>query len=151
MKHLIPKQYKVEIVVENDKDTVLDGIADARTTIEGLGLKILKVERLKSIRSEKQNNALHKWFAMLAEEFNENGLDVREVVRKDYTIPWTGNLVKEVLWKKIQSSLTGKKSTTELDRDKEINLIYDTINRVLIERFKGNINVPPFPSIEVQE
>jgi len=57
--------------------------------------------------------------------------------------------IKEMIWKPIQHSLFGKKSTTELLRSEEIDKIYDVINKHLAENFL--IEIPPFPSLEIKE
>ena len=151
MKHLQPKQFKVSILVEVENEAGDEAKDSARKTIEDLDLKVIGVSKITSLRTEVQDRALHKWFDLMSQEFNEKGLDVREVVRKDFQIPWTPLMVKEILWKKLQKTLTGQTSTKKLDRSKHINLIYDTINRALIERYNGNVNVPPFPSRESYE
>jgi hypothetical protein len=56
--------------------------------------------------------------------------------------------VKTYIWKPLQKLLTGKKSTTQLDKNGEINLIWDNLNRLIIEKTKGNVQVPPFPSLD---
>jgi transposase len=146
MIHKTTKYYAVEVLVENEIDTIDDGIKDARKTIESLGLKVYSVKQMKSKRTLAQNNALHKWCTQMAEEFNDKGLDVRAVISKDFKIPWTMYAVKEYLWRSLQKKLLGIQSTTDLDKTGEINLIWDTINRAMIERFKGNVSVPPWPS-----
>ena len=105
-----------------------------------------------SKRTEKQNNALHKWFEQVAEELNREGYDVRIVLQviaeKGVDFMWSKELVKEVLWRKVQQKYLGKKSTTELDSVGEITEIYDILNKFLSETFFVSV---PFPSIETLE
>lgn len=96
-------------------------------------------------RTTRQNNALHLYFEMLAEALNDAGLDMKKMMKAD--IPWNAYNVKNELWRPIQEAMLGKKSTTQLTT-KEIDQVYDTLNRLLGER-KG-VHVP-WPSIEITE
>lgn len=95
-------------------------------------------------RTIRQNRAIHLLFDMLAKELNENGLDMRRTLRPSIDIPWTGESVKEYLWRPVQQAQVNKKSTTELTT-KEIDEVFDTINRHLGTKFGIYV---PFPSIE---
>lgn len=95
-------------------------------------------------RTIKQNRALHLLFNQLAEELNNAGLDMRKTLKPKINIPWSGETIKEYLWRPIMKSQLGKESTTELNT-KDIDAVFDTINRHLGEKFGFNIS---FPSIE---
>jgi len=92
-------------------------------------------------RTEKQNRALHKFFTQLAEVLNDAGLDQRTVLKPNIQIPWSPESIKENLWRPVQEVYLGKRSTTELDT-KDINAIYDIINRHLGERFGVFVDFP---------
>lgn len=94
-------------------------------------------------RTSTQNKALHKYFELLAEELNDAGLDLKEVIKVD--IPWSSDTVKQWLWKPVQKAQLLKESTTELTTA-EVNKVYETINRLMAEKF--NLHVP-FPSDEI--
>ena len=98
-----------------------------------------------SKRTLKQNAALHLYFANLAEELNDAGFDMKKTIRVD--IPWSAMTVKEYLWRPLQEAYLLKRSTTELERGKEIDEVYDILNRVIAER--TGIHVP-FPNIEMR-
>jgi hypothetical protein len=95
-------------------------------------------------RTPQQNRALHVLFRLLAEELNNAGLDQRRVLKETVDIPWTSEAVKNQLWRPIQQAQLGKESTKELTT-KEIDEVFDTINKHLGERLSVHI---PFPSIE---
>lgn len=95
-------------------------------------------------RTKQQNKALHVLFALLAEELNGAGLDMRKTLKPEVEIPWSAATAKEYLWRPIQQAQLNKKSTTELTT-KEIDEVFDTINRYLGEKFSLHV---PFPSIE---
>jgi hypothetical protein len=95
-------------------------------------------------RTKQQNKALHVLFRLIAENLNEAGLDMRKTLKPEVEIPWSGESVKEYLWKPIQLAQLNKKSTTELTTV-EIDQVFDTINRHLGEKFGVH---QQFPSIE---
>ena len=102
-----------------------------------------------SKRTERQNNALHLYFQMIADALNNEGLDARVVLQviaeKGVDMMWSKELVKELLWRRIQKKYLGKQSTTELDSIGEITQIYDMLNKFLSENF---FITEKFPSIE---
>lgn len=95
-------------------------------------------------RTRQQNNALHLLFNLLSDGLNDAGLDMVHTLKPGTEIPWTSQNVKEFLWRPIQEAQLGKKSTTELTT-KEIDQVFDTLNRHLGNKFKLHV---PFPSIE---
>lgn len=86
---------------------------------------------------------------MIAEALNNEGLDVRVVLQviaeKGVDMMWSKELVKELLWRRIQKRYLNKQSTTQLDSIGEITEIYDMLNKFLGEQF---FITQPFPSIE---
>ncbi|NCB79660.1 MAG: hypothetical protein EOM41_06805 [Bacilli bacterium] len=102
---------------------------------------VVEIKNL-DMRTLQQNKALHKYFSLVAEALNDRQLTVKTIIKAD--IEWNPLSVKEMLWKPIQEAVLHKKSTTELKR-KEIDDVYDTINRALGEKFGIYV---PFPTIE---
>jgi hypothetical protein len=149
MKFGTKKQYAVSILVENEASTIKEGIQEAKKVIEGIGLKVQDVKPAISKRTLTQNKALHLLFTQLAEEMVEKGIDMRTFIR--VPVSFTPYSIKEYLWKPLQRALTGKNSTTQLDKTEDINLIYDNLNRIIVERTNGEIEMPPFPSLETLE
>ena len=95
-------------------------------------------------RTNRQNRALHLMFKLLADELNDAGLDLRKTLRQDIEIPWNGDMVKEYIWRPVQQAQLGKKSTTQLS-SKDVDKVFETINRHLAERFGMHV---PFPSVD---
>ena len=95
-------------------------------------------------RTETQNSALHLYFTQLAEMLNDAGLDMRKTLKPGVEIPWTGKSIKEFLWRPIMTAQLGKESTKDLTT-KEIDQVFDVINRHLSEKFGITL---PFPSID---
>ena len=98
-------------------------------------------------RTLQQNRALHLYFEMLADLLNVSGLDMRKTLKPTVDIPWSGNTIKEFLWRPIMKAQLLKNSTTEMTTQ-DIDKVFDTLNRHLGERFGLHI---PFPSLESLE
>lgn len=88
----------------------------------------MKEEKQRTIR---QNNALHKMFEILADELNDCGMYVSNVIKLD--APWNKDRVKELIWRETQKFMTGKTSTTELTTE-EIDQVFEVIQKALAEK-----------------
>ena len=95
-------------------------------------------------RTKLQNRALHKFFQLLADELNGAGYDMRKTLKPEIDIPWNKDTIKEYLWRPIQKAQLDKESTMDLNT-KEIDRVYNTLNRFLSEKLSVHI---PFPSID---
>lgn len=93
-------------------------------------------------RTLQQNKALHKYFELLADALNDSGLDMKKVITVD--VPWSADTVKQWLWKPVQKAQLLKESTTELTTA-EVDKVYETVNRLMAEKFDLHV---PFPSDE---
>lgn len=105
-----------------------------------------KKEKQKPRRTNQQNKALHLFFTLLAQELNEAGLSVHLVLKEKMALNWSPEMVKELLWRPAQRAITKKKSTTDLKKQEEIDLIYEHLNRHLGEKFGIHVD---FPSHEI--
>lgn len=94
-------------------------------------------------RTQQQNRALHLYFGLIAKALNEAGLDMKKVLKPGVEIPWSAQSVKDFMWVPIQKAQLRKEHTHELNST-EIDVIYDTLNRHLSEKFGIS---EPFPSI----
>jgi hypothetical protein len=90
-------------------------------------------------RSQAQNNALHLWLAHLAGVLNDAGLDMKKTLKPQADIPWTADRAKEFLWRPVQKVVLEKESTTE-PTTSEMVLVYEVLNRHMIEKF--DVSVP---------
>lgn len=96
-------------------------------------------------RTEQQNKAAHKGFEILADALNASGKDMRVVLKPDINIPWTKNSVKEYLFKPILKAMFGKDHTADMEKNGEIEAVWETMMRFLME--KHYIEYIPFPSM----
>jgi len=111
--------------------------------LEGKNVDIT-IEREVNRRTTRQNNALHKYFELLADELNASGYDMREVLKPEVDIEWTTENVKNYIWRPVQKAQLGKESTTDLSTT-DIDKIYETLTRHLGQKFGIYV---PFPSQE---
>jgi hypothetical protein len=80
-------------------------------------------------RTNAQNRALHKFFTLLADKLNEQGLDMKKVIKAE--IWWTPEAVKKNLWKPVQEAKYGKASTADLEKQMEIDAIHENLMEIL--------------------
>jgi hypothetical protein len=92
-------------------------------------------------RTLPQNSAMHKYFELLADELNNAGLDMKQVLKPEIDIPWTPDNVKRHLWKPIQKSMLNKASTTQLEK-MDVSVVYDVLNRHLSEKLGIHVAFP---------
>lgn len=101
-------------------------------------------------RTNQQNKALHVLFGLLANELNDRGLDMRKTLKPGVEIPWQAAGVKEHLWKPVMKAQLHKYSTTEMTT-KEIDQVFDTINRHLGTQFGISLNFPSVQDLMIKE
>ena len=99
-------------------------------------------DKKEKLLTRQQQKAMHLYYTLLARELNLAGMDMKKVIKVD--IPWDAYTTKNFLWRPVQRAMLGKISTTKLST-KDIDKIYDTVNKAVSER--AGISVP-FPSIE---
>lgn len=95
----------------------------------------------KPVRTLTQNAAIHVYFQELAKSLNGAGYDVKKTMRHDVDIPWTETLIKELIWRKVQSAMFDVDSTTKLDTA-QISEVYEVINNHIASTFGISV---PFP------
>ncbi|MDH4127115.1 MAG: hypothetical protein OEV44_00065 [Spirochaetota bacterium] len=97
---------------------------------------IIDISLIKKTRSNLQNRALHLYFIMLAGEFLNIGYDfnyTNPFTNEIISIPYTGDLVKEYIWRPLQNQMFKIESTTKLTTEM-INLILEVISNWLAEK-----------------
>jgi hypothetical protein len=94
-------------------------------------------------RTVKQNSALHVYAGLLAEALDDAGHDMRPLIQ--VPIKPTMDNVKETIIKPVMTALyPGITSTTQLTT-KQINELYEVVNRATAEKLGISIE---FPSVE---
>ena len=102
----------------------------------------IRIERTTGKRTPDQNSSLHLYCEHLAKELNDGGYTVQLVLKEKIDLNWDKEKVKELLWRPAQEALTGKHSTTQLDKVEDIDNIYEHLNRHIGEKFGIHV---PFP------
>ena len=130
--------------IENNKLSILDIKHIDEFCLKNNDKEVrVEVKVIHNSRTISQNNAIHLYCSRLSDALNAEGLDMKAVISKEVDIMWTPVTVKEYLWKATQKIMFGKSSTTQLDKTKEIDKIYDVINKTIGERTEIYV---PFPS-----
>ena len=102
---------------------------------------IVEVKQVRSKRTKKQNNSIHLYCTMLAEIFNNSGLDQKVILGQEAFIPWDTKSVKEKIWHSFQKSLFEKESTSDLETH-EVSQVYDYMAKYLSEAFDVQLDFP---------
>ena len=119
-------------------------------------IKVLESEKGKpKQRTATQNNSLHLWLSLIADELNNQGQTLQNVVAKirRAEIRPTTNSLKEAVWRPYQMAAihdekgNPKESTTQLTKN-EVTIVYEGLNKFFSQEFGIGI---PFPSQEVNQ
>ena len=93
--------------------------------------------------TEQQIKSLNLYCDQLANALNDAGYDMKKVFEvRTMDIPWSKERVKENLWKDLQETMFGKRSTMQLEK-MEVTEVYETLNRFTASNFGVSV---PFPS-----
>jgi hypothetical protein len=134
------RRYHVTIEISAD-DTTGQGEEVARGLAEIAGFKVASSERLVNRRTTSQNNAIHKWFSLIANEARNNGETAGMLLKRPAELPITETMLKDC-YKQIAMRMYEKDSTTKLSTI-EMQAVNSVFERVIAERL--NISIP-FPS-----
>lgn len=100
-------------------------------------------------RTDLQNNSLHKWATLMADDLNAAGMDQRVVMEKfkdGFDVPWTMEAIKNI-FRTVAHALYQVDSTAELTTT-QIQHVYDVVDARLSE-ITGIHH--EWPSLESQE
>jgi hypothetical protein len=92
-----------------------------------------------------QNRSLHLTFSELAKILNEYGLNCDDKII-NIDVPWSGENVKNIIWRPVQQALLGKSSTTELSTT-DIDKVFDIIVKAVAEKTGEVLEWPSIQSI----
>ena len=129
----------IEVRAENKKEA----IKKAEEAMKFLEVHSFKINPEK--RTHQQNKSLHLLFTQIAKECLDKGIEMRQLVRENVPIEVTPENLKW-LWKLLQNALFKTKSTTELKKLGQIEIVYDNFLKIISERTQGEIILPPWPA-----
>ena len=120
-------------------------IADCRERFDKYHYTEYTIHNRAKVRTNAQNNAIHKYCALLAKALNDAGYCryvESKVLSRPIETPWTMEDVKNDIWKAVQLSQVQHDKTSELET-KEVNLIQEIIARHMAQ---AHGITTPFPS-----
>mgnify|MGYP003659667311 CR=1 FL=1 len=90
-----------------------------------------------------QNKSLHKYFKNLAIALNAGGQEYKfqKFFKSSVDIPWTMELVKQLIWKPVQEAMINKSSTVDAKTTDYVK-VYDVLNRHLSENYGIHVAWP---------
>lgn len=105
--------------------------ADDLKACDGRNTLVVDIKGERAKRTILQNKAIHKYCSLLADKFNDAGLDMMTVLKeKSVPVSWTMSSVKDVIWRPIQVAMFQTESTTKLETD-QVSRVYKQIARHL--------------------
>jgi len=127
------------------KDGKILGTDEFSKHLSGLsaGDYSIEIKRWRKPTSRSQHNSVYKFCDLLAGEFNNEGLEMQDVIR--VPLMFTKYSVRERIWIPVQKSLYGTEHISDL-LSEQIDPIYDTINKAISEITNGVVRVPQFPN-----
>ena len=111
-----------------------------RKALEDFFNEIMPIQQ----RTSSQNSALWLFLTQLADTLNAGGLLMKKVLKPEVDIEWNKNLCHDYLWIPLQKAICGTDSTTELEKQMDIDRVHETLMRHLGEKF--HVEFIPFPS-----
>lgn len=105
-------------------------------------------EKTEKPYTDSQRNAAWLYITLKVKQLNESGLEMRKVLKPDYSIPWTKESFHDHIWIPIQKAMYGTKSMKQLTKA-QIDPIHEVIERELSE--KHELEYIPFPSDEEKD
>jgi len=94
-------------------------------------------------RTNPQNAALHLYCQQIADELTNRGITFTMFFEGGFEVPWTMEIVKDNVWRKVQIAYCGEESTTK-PITTDYPKIYDCLN---LKLSKWGFHIP-WPSKE---
>jgi len=93
-------------------------------------------------RTDQQRKSIEVYCRELAEALNDSGYEMKAVLAvKEVDVPWSQELVKNVLWKPLQKAYLDRSSTTALTTG-EVSQVYEILNRHIASNFGVSVAFP---------
>ena len=109
---------------------------------------MMEKTHLETKLTRQQQRSLFKWLGLIADALNEEGITLNEFLMPAIEVPATKENLHKTFLKQLIKNLHNEDSTTEIKKNKEIDQLIDIITLHCANNFQ--LNVPPFPSSEVQ-
>jgi hypothetical protein len=108
------------------------------------GNLLCKISKTTRERTTDQNRALHLWLEKKAEQCRDAGVTAQMAFSKTIELEITPEIMKEI-WRQVQNAMfQNGKSTKNLEKNGQIEEVYEHINRFFAEKF--NLEGIEFPT-----
>lgn len=125
----------------NNQQSLEDYISKLRADFEEFRYLEAEHKNKGRSRSSQQNRALHKYFDMLADALNSAGYDMRNTLKQDVDVPWSPDMVKELIWRPVQIAMFNTESTAKMKRA-DYSKVWEVLNRHTSEKFGISVQWP---------
>jgi hypothetical protein len=123
--------------IVNSPERLESFIKYLRETWPELKYMVITVSTEKT-RTSLQNNSLHKWCRMVAQELNDRGITFEQFFKPGFELSWSEEIVKREVFKPVLKAMTSKESTAD-GSTTDYPKVYEVLNKKLSEH---GIHVP---------
>jgi hypothetical protein len=138
------REYKVVIKYKVSSETIERGIEIAKQSLKFIGLNVISVKPISTIRSENQNNALHLWLDQIAEFAEKNNMTVDKWILHPTEMNITSAMLKDS-FRATAKIMYRKNSTADLTK-LEFSEVVKLFDKAVLERLGIDI---PFPNLDL--
>jgi hypothetical protein len=138
------RKYKVTIEFQVKTETIQKGIELIKKAMRSMRLKVIKIEPLRTLRSDNQNNSLHLWLDQITTEAEHRGLTLDMWLKKPTEMKITESMLKDC-FREMGRVMYNKKSTAKLDKYEFSELVF-LFDKMVLERLGIDIE---FPNIDL--
>ena len=89
-------------------------------------------------RTNQQSKLTHVYCQEVADVLNEHGITLQLAIKEQMDIPWDKDLVKRVLWHRVQAAMFDTTSTKDLTKE-QVSRVGDVIAKHLADNFQIDI------------
>jgi hypothetical protein len=99
------------------------------------GNLLVRINKTTKERTTDQNSALHLWLSKKAEQCRDAGLTRQKILSQTIELEVNEHFMKEI-WRDVQQAMfKNGKSTKNLEKNGQIDEVYEHLNRFFAEKF----------------
>lgn len=134
------RKYRVELEFEAKSETIKKGVEFVKKAMKIMRLRVRKIEHIKVLRTDNQNNAAHLWFDQIATEADNRGLTIDLWIKKPTEMRITESMLKDC-FREMAKVMFKKDSTAKLTKYEFSETIF-FFDKIVLERLGINIEFP---------
>jgi hypothetical protein len=100
-------------------------------------------------RTDPQRKSSHLWYKYVADTFNEHGIDMQVFLSKRASIVWTGEAVKECIFKVLAKAMFNVDSSAKLTK-KQHSAVVEAMRDFIARDYGLNIEYPSQETLQEQ-